>query len=77
VREAWIVAPQRRTVEVLQLSPERIERLGLYGLGDLIVSQVLSEPQLTVGGLCGGGEPTPMGPGRAAWVACAQSICWP
>jgi Uma2 family endonuclease len=48
VREAWIVAPQGRTVEVLQLFPERIERLGLYGLGDLIVSQVLSELQLTV-----------------------------
>lgn len=48
VREAWIVAPQGRTVEVLQLSPEHIERLGLYGLGDLIVSQVLSELQLPV-----------------------------
>lgn len=48
VREAWIVATQGQTVEVLQLSPERIERLGLYGLGDLIVSQVLSELQLTV-----------------------------
>jgi Uma2 family endonuclease len=48
VREAWIVAPQAQTVEVLQLSPERIERLGLYGLGDPIVSQVLSELQLTV-----------------------------
>jgi Uma2 family endonuclease len=50
VREAWIIATQGQTVEVLQLSAERkgIERLGLYGLGDLIVSQVLSELQLTV-----------------------------
>jgi Uma2 family endonuclease len=48
VREAWIVAPQGRTVEVLQLSPERIERLGLYGLGDSIVSHVLPELHLTV-----------------------------
>ena len=34
VREAWIVSPQGQTVEVLQLSPESIERSGLYGLGD-------------------------------------------
>jgi Uma2 family endonuclease len=48
VREAWIIAPQGRTVEVLQLSPERIERLGLYGLGDTIVSQVFPDLRLTV-----------------------------
>ena len=46
VREAWIVATQGQTVEVLQLSPERIDRSGLYGLGDLIVSQVLPELRL-------------------------------
>ena len=48
VREAWIVATQGQTVEVLQLSPEHIERSGLYGLGDSIVSQVLPELRLTV-----------------------------
>jgi Uma2 family endonuclease len=48
VREAWIVSPQALTVQVLQLSPERIESLGLFGLGDLIVSQVLSELRLTI-----------------------------
>jgi len=48
VREAWIIAPQGRTVEVLQLAQERSERLGLYGLGDVIVSQVLPELRLTV-----------------------------
>jgi Uma2 family endonuclease len=48
VREAWIIAPQGRTVEVLQLSQEHIGRSGLYGLGDLIVSQVLSELRLLV-----------------------------
>jgi Uma2 family endonuclease len=48
VREAWIIAPQGRTVEVLQLSQEHIERLGLYGLGDAIVSQVLPDLRLTV-----------------------------
>jgi Uma2 family endonuclease len=48
VREAWIVSPQALTVQVLQLSPKHIERLGLYGLGDSIVSHVLPELHLTV-----------------------------
>jgi Uma2 family endonuclease len=48
VREAWIIGPQGRTVEVLQLSQEHSERSGLYGLGDAIVSQVLPELHLTV-----------------------------
>lgn len=48
VREAWIIGPQGRTVEVLQLSPESSERSGLYGLGDAIVSQVLPKFHLTV-----------------------------
>jgi Uma2 family endonuclease len=48
VCEAWIIAPQGRTVEVLQLSQEHIERLGLYGLGDTIVSRVLPDLRLTV-----------------------------
>lgn len=48
VREAWIVATQGQTIEVLRLSPERIDRSGLYGLGDLIVSQVLPELRLMV-----------------------------
>jgi Uma2 family endonuclease len=48
VREAWVVSPQAHTVEILQLSTERIERSGLYGLGDTIVSQVLPDLRLTV-----------------------------
>jgi Uma2 family endonuclease len=48
VREAWIIGPQGQTVEVLQLSPERSERSGLYGLSDAIVSQVLPELHITV-----------------------------
>jgi Uma2 family endonuclease len=48
VREAWIVATQGQTVEVLQLSPEGIDRSGLYGIGDLIVSQELPELRLMV-----------------------------
>jgi Uma2 family endonuclease len=48
VREAWIISPQARTLEVLQLSSGGIERSGLYGLGDTIVSQVLPDLRLTV-----------------------------
>jgi Uma2 family endonuclease len=48
VCEAWIVATQGQTIEVLRLSTERIGRSGLYGLGDLIVSQVLPELRLMV-----------------------------
>jgi Uma2 family endonuclease len=47
VREAWVVSPEARTVEVLQFTPA-IERLGLYGLGDLLASQVLPDLRLTV-----------------------------
>ena len=48
VREAWVISPQACTVEVLKLSPESIERFGLYGLGDLLASHVLPELHLTV-----------------------------
>jgi Uma2 family endonuclease len=48
VHEAWVISPQARTVEVLKLSPESIERFGLYGLGDLLASHVLPELHLTV-----------------------------
>ena len=48
VREAWIVATQGQTVEILQLSAGGIERSGLYGLGDAIVSRILPDLRLTV-----------------------------
>jgi Uma2 family endonuclease len=48
VREAWVISPQARTVEVLRLSSSGLERMGLYGLGDLTVSQALPELRLTV-----------------------------
>jgi Uma2 family endonuclease len=48
VREAWVISPQARTVEVLQLSPETLQRSGLYGTGDTIASQVLPDLHLTV-----------------------------
>ncbi|MBI3328093.1 MAG: Uma2 family endonuclease [Nitrospinae bacterium] len=48
VREAWVISSQGRTVEVLVLSPEAIQRSGLYGLGDAIASQVLPDLHLIV-----------------------------
>jgi Uma2 family endonuclease len=48
VREAWIVSPEARTVEVMRLSSAGFQRLGIYGLGDAIASQVLPEFRLTV-----------------------------
>jgi Uma2 family endonuclease len=48
VHEAWVVSPGARTVEVLQLTPGSLQRLGLYGLGDLIASHVLPNLRLTV-----------------------------
>jgi Uma2 family endonuclease len=48
VREAWAISLEGCTVEVLELSPEGIERSGLYGLGDPIVSHVLPDLRLTV-----------------------------
>ena len=48
VREAWAVSPEARTVEVLQLASGAMQRLGLYGLGDLLASQVLPDLRLTV-----------------------------
>ena len=48
VREAWIISPEARTVEVLQITPERRRRSGLYGLEDMIISHVLADLHLTV-----------------------------
>ena len=46
VRECWLVSPEARTVEVLKLSANRLERSGLYGVGDVIRSEVLPELRL-------------------------------
>jgi Uma2 family endonuclease len=42
VRECWLVSIEAETVEVLRLSTKNIKRIGLYGIGDLIRSKVLS-----------------------------------
>ncbi|MCL6475656.1 MAG: Uma2 family endonuclease [Firmicutes bacterium] len=46
VREAWIVSPEAQTVEVLRLSAQKTERIGLYGRGDTVRSELLPELQV-------------------------------
>jgi Uma2 family endonuclease len=41
VREYWLVDPRERTVEVLALSPEGYQVLGLYNEDEAVNSQVL------------------------------------
>ncbi|MGQ9736805.1 MAG: Uma2 family endonuclease [Armatimonadota bacterium] len=36
VRELWLVSPEAETGEVLKLSSEGAERVGLYGRGDVV-----------------------------------------
>lgn len=46
VREFWLVSPEAETVEVLRLSEGGIERIGLYGRGDTVRSELLPELQM-------------------------------
>jgi Uma2 family endonuclease len=41
VKECWIVSPQAETVEVLTLTEEGLERIGIYGVGQEVSSQSL------------------------------------
>lgn len=56
VRECWLVSPEAETVEVLRLSPQGIERIGLYGRGDTVRSEVLPELQIPTDSLFEQGE---------------------
>ena len=42
VREYWLVSPEAGTIEVLVLRGGKFERLGLFGVGDSVKSEVLS-----------------------------------
>jgi Uma2 family endonuclease len=53
VRECWIVSPDGGTVEVLELSEGRWQRLDIYGLGDTLRSQVLEGLELPVSEIFG------------------------
>ncbi|MCS6830535.1 MAG: Uma2 family endonuclease [bacterium] len=46
VREFWLVSPEAETVEVLRLGKEGIERIGLYGRGDVVRSELLPDCQI-------------------------------
>ena len=48
VKECWLVGRETRSVEVLRLSAEKSERVGLYGLGETVCSEALIEFRLTV-----------------------------
>jgi len=48
VDECWLVSPEAETVEILKLSQDRVERIGIFGVGDKIRSEVLSGLDLSV-----------------------------
>jgi len=48
VKECWLVSREARSVEVLRLSERKSERAGLYGLGEIIHSEVLMDFRLAV-----------------------------
>ena len=48
VRECWLVAPQGRTVETLQLEGGEWQRLAIRGIGEIIETVVLQGLELPV-----------------------------
>lgn len=46
VREAWLVSPEAETVQVMRLSPERMETAATYGFDQTVISEAI--PGLTV-----------------------------
>ena len=48
VQECWLVSPEAETVEILKLESDSVERLGIFGIGDEIRSEVLPELTLQV-----------------------------
>lgn len=48
VRECWLVSPEAETVEVLRLSSETPERIGLFGRGETVRSGMLPDLHLSV-----------------------------
>ena len=53
VSECWLVSPEAGSVEVLVRGEADWQRLGLYGWGDIIRSQVLEGLELPVGEIFG------------------------
>lgn len=48
VHECWIVSPEAETIEVLRLTATEVARVGLFGAGDTVRSEVLPELTLVV-----------------------------
>ena len=48
VKECWLVSRETRSVEVLRLSARKSERAGLYGLGETVRSEAITDFRLTV-----------------------------
>ncbi|HZA25729.1 MAG TPA: Uma2 family endonuclease [Dehalococcoidia bacterium] len=53
VRECWLISPEARSVEVLELSQGNWQRLSMYGLGDQVQSNVLPGLALPVAEIFG------------------------
>lgn len=53
VMECWLVSPEARSVEVLELVEGDWRRIGMFGLGDLVQSQVLAGALLAVAEIFG------------------------
>ncbi len=48
VQECWLVSPEARSVEVMELEEGQWQRVGIFGLGDQVHSQVLPGLDLAV-----------------------------
>jgi Uma2 family endonuclease len=48
VRECWLVSPEAETIEVLRISAENIDTIGLYGVNELLRCEVFPELGLSV-----------------------------
>ncbi len=48
VQECWLVSPEARSVEVMELGEGQWQRVGIFGLGDQVHSQVLPGLDLAV-----------------------------
>ena len=53
VLECWIVSPEAETVEVVNLSPESVTTLAVYGIADTLRSAVLEGFELPLSGIFG------------------------
>ena len=48
VAECWLISPEARSVEVLELNEGSWHRVSMHGLGDSVGSSALQDLELTV-----------------------------